>query len=205
MSPRRLERIGLTGGIASGKSEVSKRLAAKGVPIVDADRLAREAVAPGSAALRAIAERWPRVVREGALDRKALGAIVFSSEDERRALERIVHPWIRDEAIRRMDEWLARGAGQVVYEAPLLYETGSSELLDAVILVAAPERLQRERIMRRDRLGPDEAQARIDAQWPLDEKRKRADFVIENDGDLDRLDQAVDALWAHIRGCVREE
>lgn len=205
MGRRRLERIGLTGGIASGKSEVSKRLAAKGVPVVDADRLAREAVAPGSAALRAIAARWPRVVRGGALDRQALGAIVFASEEERRALEGIVHPWIRDEATRRMDEWLARGAEQVVYEAPLLYETGSAELLDAVILVAAPQRLQRERIMRRDRLGPDEAQARIDAQWPLDEKRERADFVIENEGDLERLAQEVDALWAHIRGCGREE
>ncbi len=205
MSRRTLERIGLTGGIASGKSEVSKRLAAKGVPIVDADLLAREAVAPGSAALEKIAARWPQVVHEGVLDRKALGAIVFASEEERRALEQIVHPWIRDEAFRRMNEWLEKGAEQVVYEAPLLFETGADRHLDAVILVAAPEHLQRERIMRRDGLSAEEAQARIDAQWPLDEKRKRATFVLENDADLEELARKVDALWTHIRSCRRDD
>lgn len=201
---KRLERIGLTGGIASGKSEVSRLLAAKGVPVVDADRLAREAVAPGSAALKRIAERWPEVVREGQLDRKALGAIVFASDEERRALEGIVHPWIRDEAFRRMDEELAGGAEQVIYEAPLLFETGSDAFLDAVILVAAPEHLQRERIMRRDGLDEKEAQARIDAQMPLDEKRRRATFVIENDADREGLARKVDALWEHIRSCRKE-
>lgn len=201
---KKLERIGLTGGIASGKSEVSRRLAARGVPIVDADLLAREAVAPGSAALARIAARWPHVVRDGILDRKALGAIVFASEEERRALEGIVHPWIRDEALRRMDAWLAKGAEWVVYEAPLLFETGADAELDAVILVAAPEAVQRERIMRRDGLDAAEAEARIAAQMPLEEKRRRATFVIENDADLESLDRQVEALWEELRGCQRE-
>jgi len=114
-------------------------------------------VAPGSSALAQIADRWPQVVRNGVLDRKALGAIVFSSEEERRALEAILHPWIREEALRRMDDWLARGAERVIYDAPLLFETGADAHVDAVILVAAPEEAQRERLMRRD--GLDAAQA----------------------------------------------
>jgi len=204
MSGRKLRRIGLTGGIASGKSEVSRLLAAKGVPVVDADALAREAVEPGSSALARIAERWPETVRDGVLDRKALGRIVFASDSERKALEAILHPWIRREAWRRMDEWLAGGAPCVIYEAPLLFETGSDEYLDAVILVAAPESLQRERLMRRDGLDAAEADARIAAQWPLEEKRKRATFVIENDADLDALARKVDALWEHIQACGLE-
>lgn len=198
---KKLRRIGLTGGIASGKSEVSRLLAAKGMPIIDADLLAREAVAPGSAALDRIAARWPQVVQRGVLDRKALGEIVFASEEERRALEAIVHPWIRDEALRRMEALLAEGAPRVIYEAPLLFETGSDAYLDAVILVAAPEHLQRERIMRRDHLDEAQAQARIAAQLPLDEKRRRATHVIENDADLESLARKVDALWADISGC----
>lgn len=204
MSGRKLRRIGLTGGIASGKSEVSRLLAGKGVPVVDADALAREAVAPGSSALARIAERWPETVRDGVLDRKALGRIVFASESERRALEAILHPWIRQEAWRRMDEWLAGGAPFVIYEAPLLFETGSDRYLDAVILVSAPESVQRERLMRRDGLDAAEAEARIAAQWPLEEKRKRATFVIENDADLDSLARKVDALWEHIQACGSE-
>jgi len=201
MSGPRLRRIGLTGGIASGKSEVSRLLARKGIPVVDADQLAREAVAPGSPALRRIAERWPGTVHDGKLDRKALGAIVFASESERKALEAILHPWIRAEARRRMDEILARGAPRVIYEAPLLFETGAADELDAVILVAAPEEVQRERLMRRDGLGPDEADARIAAQLPLEEKRRRATFVIDNDGDLEELARSVDALWGRIEAC----
>ncbi|HLV61198.1 MAG TPA: dephospho-CoA kinase [Fredinandcohnia sp.] len=201
--PKALRRIGLTGGIASGKSEVSRRLAARGVPIVDADLLAREAVAPGSSALAQIADRWPQVVRNGVLDRKALGAIVFSSEEERRALEAILHPWIREEALRRMDDWLARGAERVIYDAPLLFETGADAHVDAVILVAAPEEAQRERLMRRDGLDAAQAEARIAAQMPLAEKRRRATFVIENDGDLESLHRKVDALWERITGCQK--
>ncbi|MFO7155683.1 MAG: dephospho-CoA kinase [Pseudomonadota bacterium] len=201
MSGPRLRRIGLTGGIASGKSEVSRLLARKGIPVIDADRLAREAVAPGSPALLRIAERWPETVRDGRLDRKALGAIVFASAAERKALEAIVHPWIRAEAWRRMDEALARGAKRVIYEAPLLFETGTADELDAVILVAAPEEVQRQRLMRRDALRPEEAEARIAAQLPLEEKRRRATFVIDNDGDLDDLSRKVDALWERIEAC----
>lgn len=194
-----MRRIGLTGGIASGKSTVSEMLRRRGVPVVDADVLAREAVAPGSDALQSIASRWPEVMKDGVLDRKALGAIAFSSPEERRALEGILHPWIRAESQRRIEAHLAAGAPQVVYDAPLLFETGADRAMDAVILVAAPESLQIERLVRRDGMSPTEAKARIDAQMPLADKRTKATFVIENDADLSTLEARFEEVWDRVR------
>lgn len=193
-----MKRIGLTGGIASGKSTVARMLAERGVPVIDADRLAREVVEPGTEALAAIAARWPQVVREGRLDRKALGAIVFGDPGERRALEAIVHPAIRRESERRMAALEAEGVPLAVYEAALLIENGLDRVLDATVLVAAPEEVQVERLVARDGLDPEAARARIAAQLPLAEKRKRATFVIENDGDLATLRERVDRVWGEI-------
>lgn len=193
-----MKRIGLTGGIASGKSTVARMLAERGVPVIDADRLAREVVEPGTEALAAIAARWPQVVREGRLDRKALGAIVFADPGERRALEAIVHPAIRRESERRMAALEAEGVPLAVYEAALLIENGLDRVLDATVLVAAPEEVQVERLVARDGLDPEAARARIAAQLPLAEKRKRATFVIENDGDLATLRERVDRVWGEI-------
>lgn len=193
-----MKRIGLTGGIASGKSTVARMLAERGVPVIDADRLAREVVEPGTEALAAIAARWPQVVREGRLDRKALGAIVFADPGERRALEAIVHPAIRRESERRMAALEAEGVPLAVYEAALLIENGLDRVLDATVLVAAPEEVQVERLVARDGLDPEAARARIAAQLPLAEKRKRATFVIENDGNLATLRERVDRVWGEI-------
>lgn len=193
-----MKRIGLTGGIASGKSTVARLLAARGVPVVDADALAREVVAPGTPGLAAIAARWPSVVCAGELDRKALGAIVFADSAERRALEAITHPLIRAEAARRMAA--ARDAGHpvVVYEAALLFENDLDRELDATLLVALPPELQVERLRARDGVSEADARARIRSQMPLEQKAARATYVIDNSGDLDALRLRVDEIWAGI-------
>ncbi|WP_373048930.1 dephospho-CoA kinase [Vulgatibacter sp.] len=193
-----MQRIGLTGGIASGKSTVARLLAARGVPVIDADALAREVVAPGSEGLAAIAARWPQVVRDGVLDRKALGALVFAAPAERLALEAITHPRIRAESTRRMAAAERAGAQQVVYEAALLFENDLDRGLDGTILVAADPALQVERLQGRDGLSAEEAEARLRAQLPLAEKKARATWVIDNSGDLEALRRRVDEVWAEV-------
>lgn len=193
-----MKRIGLTGGIASGKSTVARLLAERGVPVVDADALARDVVAPGTAGLAAIAARWPSVVHEGVLDRKALGAIVFADPAERRALEAITHPRIRAESARRLAAAEEAGAPRAIYEAALLFENDLDRELDATLLVAAPPELQVDRLQARDRVSRAEARARLDAQLPLEAKRARATFVIENDGSLAELVRSVDAVWEEV-------
>ncbi len=193
-----MKRIGLTGGIASGKSTVARMLAERGVPVIDADALARVVVAPGSPGLSEIAARWPAVVREGVLDRKALGAIVFADSDERRALEAITHPRIREESARRLREAEASGAPVAVYEAALLFENDLDRGMDASILVALEPALQIERLQARDGVSEADAAARIRAQMPVDAKRARATYVIENDGDLEALRRRVDEVWTAI-------
>jgi len=193
-----VKRIGLTGGIASGKSVVAARLAARGVPVIDADRIARDVVEPGRPALAEIAARWPSVVRGGTLDRKALGAIVFADPGERAALEAILHPRIREELERAFRGLEDEGVPIAVYEAPLLVETGSDAALDALIVVSAPEALQVERVMRRDGLDEAQARARLAAQLSAEARLAKATFVIENSGDLRALERNVDDVWEQV-------
>jgi len=193
-----VKRIGFTGGIASGKSVVAARLAARGVPVIDADRIARDVVEPGRPALAEIAARWPAVVRGGALDRKALGAIVFADPGERAALEAILHPRIREELERAFRGLEDEGVPIAVYEAPLLVETGSDAALDALIVVSAPEALQIERVMRRDGLDEAQARARLAAQLSAEARLAKATFVIENSGDLRALERNVDDVWEQV-------
>jgi dephospho-CoA kinase len=183
-----MRRIGLTGGIASGKSLVARLLRERGVEVIDADAVAREVVEPGQAALADIAARWPEVVRDGRLDRKALGARVFADPSERRELERIVHPRIQAEVKRRFAAAEARGAGHVVYEAALLLENDLDRGMDATLVV----------LHERDGLSGEEARSRIAAQMPLQEKLARATFVIENAGTLDDLRRRVDEVWRDV-------
>jgi dephospho-CoA kinase len=193
-----LKRIALTGGLASGKSTVARLLAERGVPVVDADALARDVVAPGTDGLAAIAARWPSVVHDGVLDRKALGAIVFADPAERRALEAITHPRIRAESARRLGVVEQTGAPRAIYEAALLFENDLDRELDATLLVSAPTDLQLARLQARDGVSPAEARARLDAQLPLEAKMARATFVIENDGSLDELVRRAEAVWAEV-------
>lgn len=191
-----MQRIGLTGGIATGKSYCLKRFAALGVPVIDADVLAREVVEPGSPALQMIRIRFgPSVMApDGSLDRPALAAIVFSDKTARADLESIIHP----EVYRRINEWFANqppGVRFAIADIPLLFETGHEHDFDAVIVVACEPFEQLRRLIERDGLPEEAARARLAAQWPIGEKVARADFVIRTDGTFDETEQQVRAVF----------
>jgi dephospho-CoA kinase len=193
--------IGLTGGIACGKSTVAAMLAQRGAILIDADQIAREVVLPGTPALARIAERFgPEVLTpEGALNRKRLGAIVFGDEAARRDLEAILHPPIRA-LMRERKERFEREAPDklVVLDIPLLYESKLEAMVDRVMVVYCPRELQLERLVRRDGLTPEQAEARLAAQLPIEDKRKLADIVIDNSGSLEHTERQVDAFWSSL-------
>ncbi len=183
-------RIGLTGGIASGKSSVAALLAGQGLPVLDADLYAREALAPGTAATAAVRARYGAAVGQApAIDRAALGRIVFADGAQRQWLEQLIHPLVR----QRFSAELARlgEAPAVVLMIPLLFEAGLQELCSEVWLVSCDEATQLGRLLGRDGLSEADALARISAQWPLERKRALADVVIANDGSRDDLQAAV--------------
>jgi dephospho-CoA kinase len=198
-----MRRIALTGGIATGKSHVRAQLEALGVPTIDSDVLAREAVAPGTPGLAAIVIRFGSDVLDSsaALDRRKLGAIVFADASARRDLEAIVHPVVRAET----DAWFARleahGQPLAVADVPLLYEVGRDRDFDAVIVVACDPATQRARLMSRDGIGESEASRRIAAQWPIEDKVRRADYVIRTDGTFEETRRQVDDLFRSL-SCV---
>ncbi len=178
-------RVGLTGGIGSGKSAVAAVLAERGATVIDADVLAREAVAPGSAGLREIAARWPQAIGAGgALDRPALAAIVFADEDARAALNAITHPRVR----ARADE-LEREApdGLVVHVVPLLFEGDFWRRCEKTVVVVAPDEVRIARVIARDAVERHDVERRMAAQIDPALARRRADYVVENDGDLGAL------------------
>jgi dephospho-CoA kinase len=192
--------FGLTGGIASGKSAVAARLRSLGVPIIDADALARDAVAMGSPGLAEVVKAFGADVLtpEGALDRKKVAAIVFSDDEKRKLLNSIVHP--RVTALTLEHAARLRDAGEPLgcYEAALIVENGVADMFRPLVVVAAPEDVQVARACARDRSTPDEARARIRAQMPLADKTKVADHVIHNDGTLDDLLRKTDDVLAAI-------
>ena len=193
--------FGLTGGIASGKTTVAKRFEALGIPVVYADELAREVVAPGTPGFAEDVSAFGdgMLGPDGALDRKALGARVFGDEAARRRLNAIIHPRVGALSAQRFMEHAGRGAELVCYEVPLLVESGLTEALRPVVVVAAPESVQIERTMRRDGLDEDAARARVRAQLPLEDKLRVADYVIENTGSLDDLLRRTDEVAAALR------
>ena len=192
--------IGLTGGIASGKSRVADVLRALGVPVIDADQLAREVVARGSDGLAAVVALFGAEVLdgEGNLDRERLGQRVFADAEARKQLQAVTHPRIGQLSAQRIAEARTGSAPYVVYEAPLLVEVGAHKGLDALIVVAAAEGAQVERAAARDGLAPDEVRQRIAAQLPLARKVEVADYVIANDGTLQQLEQATRDVHAQI-------
>jgi dephospho-CoA kinase len=193
--------VGLTGGIATGKSTFAAALRARGVPVVDADALARAVVAPGSPALAAIARAFgPDVLGpDGALDRRKVAARVFSDPEARRRLEGITHPAIRRAMLDETLRLAAEGHDLVFYDAPLLFEVGLDRALDSVVVVWAPAEAQRGRLAARDGLSAAEADARLAAQWSVDEKAARADFVVENTGTPEALAEKADRLLLDLR------
>ncbi len=192
--------IGLTGGIASGKSTVARLLAERGVPIIDADQLAREVVEPDRPAWREIAARWPQVIRpDRTLDRAKLGAIVFADADERKALSRITIPRIAEATFERVTALRERGEPIAVFEAATLFEEGLEGMVNGVLVVSLPPAEQVKRLMARNGLTEQEAWARLNAQLPLEEKVRRATWVLENSGTPEELRDKVAAIWEKIR------
>ena len=191
--------FGLTGGIASGKSSVAAHWRSRGLPVLDADALAREAVAPGSEGLSEIVRAFGSDLLEGgALNRKELGRRVFGDKDQLLRLEAITHPRIEALRKQRLGELGARGEPLACAEIPLLFEKNMEAELRPIVLVSVPEALQLERAQRRDGSPSSELQARIAAQLPLGEKRARADYVIDNRGSLDELRAAADGVLTQI-------
>lgn len=194
--------MGLTGGIASGKSAVSQRMAGHGAVIIDADQLARQAVAPGSEALAEIVEHFGEdmLTAEGRLDRAALGERVFGDESARERLNSIVHPRVRAEAARQR-EYVADGS-VVVEDIPLLIETGQQDRFDVVVVVQAPHE-ERVRRMVEDRgMSREEAESRVRAQASDKERAAAADVVLDNSGSLEELVRRVDDLWETLSNRV---
>lgn len=193
--------IGLTGGIATGKSTFSALLRARGAPVVDADALARAVVEPGTPTLAQIVRAFgPELLQpDGTLDRKRLGDRVFADAAARRRLEAITHPAIRGAMVAETLRLAAEGHALVFYDAPLLYEVGLDSILDAVVVVWAPPDVQRRRLVERDGLSPAEADARLAAQLPVDDKAARADVVVENAGAEGELGAKADRLLADLR------
>jgi dephospho-CoA kinase len=197
--------IGLTGGIAAGKTVVADRLAELGAVRIDADRLAREVVEPGTPALAEIARRFGSdvITADGALDRAALGAIVFQDPDARRDLEAITHPAVRALSARRMTE-----AGEadpdavVVYDIPLLVESGRVDEFERIVVVHAPREERIRRLVELRGMAPEEAERRIAAQATDEERLAVADDVIDSGVSLARTIEQTDRLWANLSGGV---
>ena len=193
----RVRRIALTGGIATGKSWVRARFEDLGVRAIDADVLAREAVAVGTPGLAAVVRRFGAdiLLPSGALDRPKLAGVIFADADARHDLEAIIHPAVR----RATDEWFAlldpRSHPWALADIPLLYETGRDRDFDAVIVVACDPETQVRRLIERDGLSQPEARQRLAAQLPIADKVAKADYVIRTDGTLDETDERVRTLW----------
>lgn len=195
-------RIGLTGGIACGKSTVSAMLTELGAHIVDADRVAREVVLPGEPALQAIVEKFGQAVlsEDGTLNRPVLGSIVFGQAERLRELEAITHPAIRKRMREQMEQAERLEADPIVVaDIPLLYETGQQSSYAGVIVVYVPHEVQRERLMNRNGLAAEEAERRIGLQMDIEKKRSMADWVIDNSGTLEETRKQVQQLWERLR------
>ena len=192
--------VGLTGGIACGKSAVRHRFEDKGVPTLDADTVVHRLFEPDTAVTQELASRFGEriLASDGAVDRKALGAIVFRDDSQREQLEAIVHPRVFEAidafftAARNNDDPVA------VVDAALMYETGSHERYDRIVVAYCPRDLQKQRLKSRDNLSDEQAERRISAQMPVDEKRARADFVIDTSGTMDETLSRTDAVLEQL-------
>jgi dephospho-CoA kinase len=204
-APRKFLLVGLTGGIATGKSTVAETLRRLGAEVIDADQLARDVVAPGEPALAEIVREFGDVRHaDGTLDRKKLGAIVFNDPARRQRLEAITHPAIRDRFLTRLQDLQARGfEGLVFFDAPVMIESGNYRNMDRLVVVFTDEATQRARLMARDGLAPAEASTRMATQMPVVDKAKLADYVIDNCGDRAateaRTREVFQALLADLR------
>ncbi|MEO8678446.1 MAG: dephospho-CoA kinase [Vicinamibacterales bacterium] len=196
----RTVRVALTGGIATGKTYVATRFREAGVPVVDADALSREVVLPGTPGLAAVRKRFgPDAVRsDGTMDRVRIGHLVFRDKRARQDLEGIIHPAVQ-KAIDTFFEKLPKKTPFAVADIPLLYETGRDAQFDVVVVAACPREMQIERVLSRDRLTKEDAERRLAAQLPIDQKVKRATHVIKTDAGFEATDAQIKALLARLR------
>jgi dephospho-CoA kinase len=194
--------IGLTGGIASGKSTVAKMLVARGALLVDADQIAREVVQPGSPVLAQVAQRFRLqydcdvLQADGALDRKRLGALVFADPIAKKTLEALIHPPIRATILERMQTLQnAQPERLIVVDIPLLFESNYTYMFDEVMLVYVPRAEQLRRLIARDGLSLEHAEQRLAAQMPIDDKRTLATVIIDNSGDTTTTERQIEQFW----------
>ena len=197
MRPPGMRIIGLTGGVATGKSSVARFFEEQGVPVIDADQVAREAVRPGSPCLARLAALFGEGVLnpDGTLDRKRVGSIVFKDAERRRLLESVLHPEIRRLAEERIARAAAAGQRVLVYMAPLLIEAGATDRVDEIWVVTVRPGIQLERLMARDGIGRDEAERIIASQMPLAEKERHGRIVIDNSGTPEETRRQLAAIW----------
>jgi dephospho-CoA kinase len=190
--------IGLTGGIASGKSTVAKMLTERGAILIDLDGIAREVVNPGQPSLFRIAQRFGQAVlqEDGSLNRKKLGDIVFADPSERKALELIIHPAIRAIMKERMAYYESNAPNKlVVVDVPLLYESGLESYFEKIMVVYVSRKTQLQRLMERNSLTVEEAERRIAAQMDIEDKKSRADILIDNSNNIAFTEQQIDRFW----------
>ena len=197
MKVRAVFRIGLTGGIASGKSTVSAMLRQMGATVIDMDLIAREVTQPGSDALLSMSRRFGAGIlnKDGSLRRDLVGKIVFTDSEDKKWLEALLHPLIRAQAEAEAQAAFNAGKRIVVFDVPLLFESGWNEWVDTIWTVYVPTGIQKERLQERDGFTEQEIMDRIASQWPIDEKAKRADVLIDNSGSLERTRQQVESAW----------
>jgi dephospho-CoA kinase len=193
--------FGLTGGIACGKSTVAGRFRDAGITVIDADQIARQAVAPGTSGLAEIIKNFGKEVLrpDGTLDRAKLAAIVFGDDEKRKTLNRILHPRIAGRTMQTAQELASRGEPLACYEAALLVENGAADTFRPLVVVVASEETQIARIIARDRLSEADARARISAQMPVKEKAAVADYVIDTGGTMDDTYRQADEVITKIR------
>lgn len=202
----KLYRIGLTGGIASGKSTVGAMLRQMGAVVIDTDWIAHEVTAPGSGAVMEMSRRYGSdiVKEDGSLRRDAVGKIVFSDPVEKKWLEALLHPLIRAEAEKQAQAAFEAGQKVVVLDVPLLFESGWNGKVDEIWTVYTPQAIQEVRLQRRDGYTDSEIADRLASQWPIDEKAKRADVVIDNTGLPESTRRQVEVAWNAVVNRLRE-
>jgi dephospho-CoA kinase len=193
--------VGLTGGIGAGKSEVTRRFAARGATIIDADALAREVVEVGTPGLAAVVAEFGEAMlaADGSLDREKLAGVVFNDDDARLRLNGIVHPLVAERVMALMaDGNSANPDGVMINDVPLIVESGVAERYEVIVVVDAPTDTQLDRLTRLRGMSEADAKARMAKQASREERRAIADYVVDNDGDLDSLEAQVEHVWAEL-------
>jgi dephospho-CoA kinase len=193
--------VGLTGGISSGKTTVSKMIEQEGIPVICADELARKVVEPGSPGLDEIRRRFGDEVvdSQGRLDRAAMARLVFADSSLRKTLELIIHPRVEEERDRRIQQLARQGHAVAVVDVPLLFEAGWQDAFDLIVVVYVPREIQERRLIARDGISTEEARARLDAQMPIERKRDLADRSIDNSESMDKTRRQLERILQDVR------